>query len=196
MSPTQTLLARIALRAFQLCCLVVVLLGLANIHPLIAAFEEWVKGTTSIRDLCWKILPVTGPLIPALSCIACSRLILKHLQLSSHNPSEPWMANPMWAAKHIRLNNSGVFWAVTLCFFCYVGIVLPLSIGISKTPFLVFCAIFGLILILITRVFWLNRKWNTSELRMASVPGVIGDLFLGLQSCIRHFQQAQHSMSA
>ncbi len=180
MSPTQSFLARMALRALQLLCFFVVLVGLANINPLIAAVEESIKGATSIQDLCWKILPVTGPLIPAIACIAGLQIILKHLKPSAHNPDEPWMANPMWAAKHIRLNNGGLFWAVTVCFLFYIGIVIPLSIGMNKTPLLVFCGLFGLFLFLIARVFWLNRKWNTSELRIASVPGVVGGHFSGV----------------
>ena len=180
MSPTQSFFARMAMRAFQLFCLLFVLVGLANINPLIAAIEAAIKGAISIPDVCWKILPVTGPLIPALACIAVAQIILKHIKPSTHKPSEPWMANPMWAAKHIRLNNRGLFWSVAMCFLFYIGIAIPLSIGTKKTPFLVFCGIFGLILFLIARVFWLNRKWNTSELRMAIVPGVVGGPFSGV----------------
>jgi hypothetical protein len=180
MSPTQSFFARMAMRAFQLFCLLFVLVGLANINPLITAIEATIQGAMSIPDMCWKILPVTGPLIPAIACLAGAQIILKHIKPSTHKPSEPWMANPMWAAKHIRLSNRGLFWAVAMCFLFYIGIAIPLSIGTKKTPFLVFCGIFGLILFLIARVFWLNRKWNTSELRMALVPGVVGGPFSGV----------------
>lgn len=93
---------------------------------------------------------------------------------------EPWLSNPMWAAKHIRLNNRGVFWAIVTAWLLFIGIAVPFAIATARTPFMVLCGVFGLVLLLISRVFWLNRKWNTAELRMAEVPGVIGGPFTGV----------------
>lgn len=86
----------------------------------------------------------------------------------------------MWAAKHIRLSNRGPI--LTLFFFAslLVLVVAPFAVAIQKTPFFVVSGVFGAVLMLIARVVWMNRKWNTAELRMAAVPGVIGGPFAGV----------------
>lgn len=180
MTPTQRLIARIALRGVQLLCMLIVLVAMANIKPLMAAIVAMARGELALPAICWKILPVTAPLIPSLLVVGGIEFVLRRLRAPSHDPELPWMADPMWAAKHIRLNNRGQFWTVTVFFLAWLGIGVPLAIGTEKTPFMVFFGVFGLVLLAVARMFWLNRKWNTAELRMAAVPGVIGGPFSGV----------------
>jgi hypothetical protein len=180
MSPSLSFWLRGILRVVQLLCFSCMLMGLSQINRLLAAIAATVGGTISVPELCWKILPVTGPLIPAIAGIVGAYLALLHVKPTTHDLDKPWLANPMWAAKHIRLSNRGVFWSIALCFFFYIGILVPLSIGTEKTAFLVVSGVLGLVLLLMARVFWRNRKWNTAELRMAAVPGVIGGPFSGV----------------
>jgi hypothetical protein len=179
-SPGSTFFLRISLRAFQLFCLLFVLTGLANINSLMVAIDAVMKGAMSIPSLCWKILPVTGPLIPAVSFIVATQLVLQNLRPSTHKPSEPWMANPMWAAKHIRLSNRGLFWGMAGFFLFYFGIGVPLAIATEKTAIQVAFGVIGLALFGISTVFYRNRRWNSAELRIAMVPGVIGGPFSGV----------------
>ncbi len=62
------------------------------------------------------------------------------------------MANPMWADRHIRLNNKGTSWAVVLLIMVILGIIVPFSFANPTTPFLVLCGIFGLVFLLFARV--------------------------------------------
>jgi hypothetical protein len=147
---------------------------------MITAIKAWLNGDASVADVCWKILPVTAEILPALGVFAVVQVLLGVIKPTTHDPSEPWMANPMWADRHIRLNNKGTFWAIVWLVMVYLGIIVPFCFAIQKTPFLVLCGIFGVAIMLFARVFWLNRKWNTAELRMADLPGVIGGPFSGV----------------
>jgi hypothetical protein len=180
MSSTTRFIVRVVLRLLQLCCLYFVFLGIANIDPMITATKAWLNGDASVADVCWKILPVTAVILPTLGVFSIVQVLLGVITPTTHDPSEPWMANPMWADRHIRLNNKGTFWAVVLLIMVYLGIIVPFSFANPTTPFLVLCGIFGLVFLLFARVFWLNRKWNTAELRMADLPGVIGGPFSGV----------------
>jgi hypothetical protein len=180
MSSTTRFIVRVVLRLLQLCCLYFLFHGIANIDPMITAIKAWLNGDASVADVCWKILPVTAEILPALGVFAVVQVLLGVIKPTTHDPSEPWMANPMWADRHIRLNNKGTFWAIVWLVMVYLGIIVPFCFAIQKTPFLVLCGIFGVAIMLFARVFWLNRKWNTAELRMADLPGVIGGPFSGV----------------
>jgi hypothetical protein len=169
-----------AIGAIQLLCLPVMLVGLSNINPLIVAVQAALGGAGTVANVCWSILSVTGPLLPSLGGLLGLQVLKSKIKPTAHDPNEPWKANPMWADKHICLNNRGQFWTMAAILLFYAGILVPFCIATQKTPFLVFCGAVGLVLLLMGRVFWLNRKWSTAELRMANVPGVIGGPFSGV----------------
>ncbi len=180
MGPNTMLFLRIAISAFQLLCILPLLFAMSQANPLIAAVQAAWSGNASISEVCWKILPVSGPLFLAMFGFLCLAALKQTIKQAPQDASQPWLANPMWVEKHIRLNNRGQFWSVVSVLAFYVGIVVPFCVGTQKTAFLIFCAAFGLVLLLIARVFWLNRRWNTAELRMATLPGVIGGPFSGV----------------
>ncbi len=180
MSATQRFVANAAIRLFQLFCALFVLTGIVQIQPLLAAIALRQSGDISISDLCWKILAVTGPLIPSVVFIAAAELLVRSIKSYKHDPARPWLSNPMWAAKHIRLSNQRPTVAILAGMLFYLGIAVPLVVATEKTPFMVFGGILGLLLFGFSRMFWLNRRWNTAELRMAEVPGVIGGPFAGV----------------
>jgi hypothetical protein len=157
-----------------------VLIGLSNYNAMVEAIDALARGAISLPELAWKILPVTGLLIPALGLMGGIELLFRRMLPSFHAANKPWMVDPMWAAKHIRLNNRRLYWSVAVSWLLFAGIALPFAIATAKTPFMFICGAIGLVLLLMTRVFWLNRKWNTAELRMAEVPGVIGGAFSGV----------------
>ncbi len=178
--PSGNFLATVLIRVFQVFCIILILVGLSNYNAMVAAIAAFNQGAISLTKLCWKILPVTGPLIPGLGLIAGCQLLLRKMSSLIKDAKEPWLANPMWAAKHIRLSNRGLYLAIAVIWLVFIGIFVPFCVATAKTPFMVLCGVFGLVLLLITRVVWLNRKWNTAELRMATVPGVIGGPFSGV----------------
>lgn len=180
MTSVQRFLAKSALRGVQLVCLLFLPVAISNIEPLIIAITAAGNGEIKISTLCWKILAVTGPLIPSVLIVVGIEMILRYMKPPTHDRSMPWMADPMWAAKHIQLNNRGLFCGVAIGMVLYLGIALPFAIATEKTPFLVFFGVFGLLLLGLMRMFWLNRIWNTAELRMTNVPGVIGGPFSGV----------------
>jgi hypothetical protein len=181
MEPRKVLFLQMTISAFQvLCCLPLLLFGFSKVSPLIVAVQSAWSGEASVAEVCWKILSVTGPLFMAIFVFATLNLLKGTIKPAPKDPSQAWLANPMWAAKHIRLDNRGPFWIVVLLLLFYLAIVVPFSIASGKTPFYVFCGVLGLVLLLVARVFWLNRKWNSAELRMAEVPGVIGGPFSGV----------------
>lgn len=181
MTPSSgNLLATVLIRALQFACIILILVGLSSYNAMVEAIASFNQGAISLPELCWKILPVTGPLIPGLGLIVGCQLLLRKMSSSIKDAKEPWLANSMWAAKHIRLSNRGLYLTLAVGWLIFVGIVIPFSIATAKTPFLVMSGVFGLVLLLITRVIWLNRKWNTAELRMATVPGVVGGPFSGV----------------
>jgi hypothetical protein len=176
----QRFFARSVLRLLQLLSLLAVWIGLSNVNAFMRALEAWGQGAISLPALCWKILPVTGCLIPAVVCLVGAQLALRHVKIPTHHPNEPWMANPMWAERHIRLGNRGVFWGMCACLLSYFGIAVPLAIGTEKTAIMVVMGAVGLMLLGIANMFWRNRKWNTAELRLAANPGVVGGPFCGV----------------
>jgi hypothetical protein len=180
MSPSQCFFARLALRAFQLFSLLFVLSGIASFNALVVALESAAQGAISIPDLCWKILPVTAPLIPGLIAIAIAQFIIRNIRPTASDPNQPWLAKPMWASKHIRLSNAGLIWTIALATLAYVTVAVPMAIATQKTAIMVAIGVIGLVLFGISISFYRNRKWNTAELRMATLPGVIGGSFSGV----------------
>lgn len=181
----KSLAARIALRFIQLILLLVIVSGLSNIRPLIEVFQE--NGPVNWPNVCRKIVAVSGPVFPSVVLLAGLQALVRYLTTLKANPSQPWLSNPEWAAKHIRLNNRGV--TITILIFAagYLTVAVPLAVLSEKRPLQIMIGIIGLVLLLMGRVFWMNRKWNTAELRMAQVPGVIGGPFTGVVTLQQDF---------
>ena len=167
----------VAMRFIQALCLLGILIGLAQVVPLATALQA--EGPIHWPTICWKILAITGPIVPSSLFIFGIQSLLRHAKQLQVNAAEPWLANPEWAAKHMRLSNRGVIIAGVIATVCLVTVGLPFAIATEKRPFQIFLAVVVLFMLLLARMFWINRKWNRSELRMANVPGVIGGPFSG-----------------
>ena len=174
----------VILRIFQAAGLLAIWAGLQQIMPLaneIASIrdgEPWTLGS-----LCARIAAVTGPLVTAVVVIWLLELAIRYMaeerQRGQAHPTEPWLANRQWAAKHIRLSNKPLVIGACCFLALYLFVALPLAIASEKTPLMVFAGIFGLVALLILRMMWLNRTWNRAELRISTLPGVIGGPFAG-----------------
>ncbi|MBL8819732.1 MAG: hypothetical protein JNL58_27150 [Planctomyces sp.] len=181
----KSLVARIALRFIQLILLLVIVSGLSNVRPLVEVFQE--NGPVNWTNVCRKIVAVSGPVFPSVVVLAGLQALIRYLTTVKVNPSQPWLSNPEWAAKHIRLNNRGI--TITILIFAagYLTVFVPLAVLSETRPLQIIIGVIGLVLLLMGRVFWMNRKWNTAELRMAQVPGVIGGPFTGVVTLQQDF---------
>lgn len=170
-------IVRILLRFIQAAFLLGIYAGFANIPELVETLRA--EGPIDWPTVCWKIVAISGPICPCVIMVLVIQGIVKYSKREIANPDQPWLADPEWAAKHIRLNNRSTLFALLAIALCYVSIAIPLAVATEKRPIQIFVAVLGVFFLLFCRVFWVNRKWNRSELLMANCPGVIGGPFSG-----------------
>lgn len=174
----------IVLRGLQILCLLGVVLGAREIGPLSSEIRLRLDGEPGpLPRLCVRIAAAAGPIVVSLVVMGLLEVLLRNMReerkLREAHPHEPWLWKPQWAAKHMRLSNKPLLvgW---LCFFLiYLSVGVPLAIASEKTPFMVFAGIFGLGALIVLRMLWQSRKWNQAELRISTLPGVIGGPFTG-----------------
>ncbi len=171
-------IVRILLRFIQAAFLFGIFAGLANIPELVDTLRA--EGPINWPTVCWKIIAVTGPVCPCLAVVVVIQAIINNSKRQNENPDRPWLADPQWAAKHIRLSNHSTVVTLLTIGICYVSIAIPWAVATEKRPIQTFVAVVGVFFLLFCRVFWANRKWNRSELLMANNPGVIGGPFSGV----------------
>jgi hypothetical protein len=99
-------------------------------------------------------------------------------------PEQPWLWEPMWAERRVRLSNRT---GVALCLgalFVYGFVMVPTGLWMAsqKAAAVVytFLGVFGLFILALMRMVWLNRRWGRSELEILTLPGVIGGPFRGV----------------
>lgn len=179
----------IVFRFLQTIGLLAILTGLGNVPEAVERFDAARNGEAwRIGDLAGAFAKVSGPVAIGLLFLVGFEAVLrmfKSLQarIDAH-PNEPWLWQRDWAEKHIRLSNRGaamflcIAWAVFLLVIVPIGLAMAdikLSNGIYG-----FLGVFALILYAFGRYLWTNRQWNRSELRLATLPGVIGGPFAGV----------------
>ncbi len=131
---------------------------------------DWAKFSLAFLKVSWAILT------------AFAVVLLPQWWLSTNsireglrrNPTQPWLARPDWARKHIVLNNRSGFRVLGLTLLVVLLVAWPFGIGQgSKVSYGI--AIGATILwLLVFRMVWLGRKWNRAELKFADVPGIVG----------------------
>ncbi len=175
----------IVLRLLQILCLVGIVVGSQQIAPLSSEIRNaWDGEGWTTAGLCGRLAAVTGPIVVALVLIGLLELVIRHnseqRQLRSAHPHEPWLWNHQWAARHMRLSNKPlvIAWLCFMAIYLFAG--LPLAIASQNRPIMIFAAVFGLIGLITLRMLWLSRRWNRAELRIATLPGVIGGPFSGV----------------
>lgn len=173
-------------RFVQFIGLIAVLSGISLAEPLmeylgaIRAGEPWVIGELGLR-----FAKVAGPCFIGGFMVIGMQFFWRNHRMPERRekqfPLEPWRWNPQWNTNRIRLNNR-VLYAVLAFFWGFLAfIVLPVGVYLAsiklKTGIYTFIGVFGLILFVISKTSWQNRRWNRSELIMGTMPGVIGGPF-------------------
>ena len=188
------LILNILFRTVQFFGLIVLWIGLQQVMPLVTAVRQSLAaGQWPIPRLCGLLAAVTGPLLIASIMIVLFQLLLSRYSRAQRALAEcrdqPWMANPQWAARHLRLSNRPAVVAFVAFMASFLLVFLPLAVASEKTPFLIFAGVAGLFVLIIFRVLWLNRQWNRSELRLSTLPGLIGGPFTGVVILHQSFEK-------
>ena len=179
------LIAVVIIRFVQVMGLIALLIGFQQISPLVSLIREsFAEGDWPVAKLCGRLAMVTGPTLIACIFVGLLQWLLtraartqRALQASG---DQPWLTNPMWAEKHIRLSNRPAIIAFVVFLTVFLLVVFPLAIATEKTPFLIAVSVVGLFVLILFRIQWLNRKWNRSELRISTLPGIVGGPFTGV----------------
>ena len=173
-------------RFVQFIGVIAVLSGISLAEPLfeyliaMRAGEPWVIGELGLR-----FVKVAGPVYFGGFMVVGMQLFWRILRMLERRekqfPREPWRWNPQWDTNRIRLNNRALFGVLAFFWGLYVLIMLPAGVYMAsiklKAAIYTFVGVFGLILFVISKTTWRNRRWNRSELIMGTMPGVIGGPF-------------------
>ncbi len=173
------LIAKVLMRFVQAIGLLAILIGCQQFPTLFTFVTECVKNQNwPLGQLGFRILAVTGPCAIGAMFIVLPQLLLKHDAIFQQRlrefANEPWLVNPMWARRHILIDSRPIRWFFIIAAILYLLVLVPLAIGTEKTPFYVIIGLIGVFLVLLARVFWLNRKWSRAELKLTTLPGIIG----------------------
>ncbi|HUP78059.1 MAG TPA: hypothetical protein VM260_05795, partial [Pirellula sp.] len=89
----------------------------------------------------------------------------------------PWLAVPQWASKRIRLSNLRLCIIFACSLWVYVTNLAPLLIGLewSSPKWMIGIGIYCISMA--TYRYWRTWSWNSAELQLATLPGVIGGPF-------------------
>jgi Protein of unknown function (DUF3592) len=112
---------------------------------------------------------------------------VRRRQLKERYPSEPWMWRKDWASKRIlagTVRTTWILWAVAAFYFL---VVLPLGYAIvyewGRTVWSIPSGVLILGAWVMVRLIWLNwknRGFSRAELRLGTLPGVLGGPFAGV----------------
>ena len=108
-------------------------------------------------------------------------------------PDEPWMWRKNWRDKHIRLNHRGPTIAVLALIACsllyFISLLVSFAEGALQRQTYWFPIGVGIALFFGIRLYCVNRKWRHSELRLGTLPGVIGGPFQAAILLREHFPE-------
>lgn len=131
---------------------------------------DWAKLSISFLKVSWAILAALLVILLPQWWLATNS-IREGLR---RNPTEPWLARPDWARRHIVLSNRSGVRVLGLTLLAVLLLAWPFAVGQgSKVSYGI--AIGATVLwLLVFRMIWMGRKWNRAELKLADVPGIVG----------------------
>lgn len=179
----------IIIRFAQLLAMLAVGVGIANAP----SFVELLNGLTQgqpwdFGEFAKRLAACSSPLGLGVGLIVGLELMLRRGQKtqvrSLQYPEQPWLWNPMWAERRIRLSNRTPL-LICLAALGFFGFVLtPVVLWMASqmpnpTPVYIGLGLTGLLVLALMRMVWLSRRWGGSELEIHTLPGVIGGPFRG-----------------
>ncbi len=174
----------IALRLVQLLTLVPLLVGVWQLLPLSSEIRLAISEQSwDLGRVCLRVAAVTGPILGAALVAYLVELAIRDAkqlrQLKAAHPQEPWLHRSDWASKHMRHSNRSLIVGSLWFMAIYVLVMVPLAIASAKLPLMIFVGVFGLVALLILYGLVSGKGWNEAELRISTLPGVIGGPFSG-----------------
>jgi hypothetical protein len=179
----------IIIRFVQLLALVPIGLGLANAGSFVELLNGLARGQPwNFAEFAQRLAAVSSPTGLGVALIVGLEVMLRRGRVtharSLRYPGQPWLWEPMWAERRVRLSNrTGV--AVCLgALSVYGSVLVPVGLWMAShkaaTAVSVFLGLLGAFLLALMRMMWLNRRWGRSELAILTLPGVIGGPFRGV----------------
>jgi hypothetical protein len=172
------------MRAAQLVGLSIAASGLRQLGPLVTGMGQAVNGELDAAELSQRLIAVTGRLLAGLLFIwLLEYFIRRERQLREgllKHSHDPWMINPAWSSGRIQLSNRRSVVGLAVASTVYLLLAVPLSISSPDriTRWLVVLA--GLALCTVAQTCRSRRRWNRAELRLGTLPGVLGGPFTGV----------------
>ncbi len=173
---------QIVKRTVQLVGVAFIVLGALQLKPflqlILVAVEERVIQVASLSS---RMAYSVGFIALGIALILAMRSLIasqrQFTRLKRKHPNEPWLWNAMWAEKHIRLSNRGLAIGFTWFALVYLFLLLPGAIASNIKPLLVVVIMLGVVGLVALRLMWMQRMWNRSELKLVTLPGVLGGPF-------------------
>lgn len=165
-------------RVVQLVSSIGLLYGLSNLPGLLETYMQWEKADASDQLLAQKWLRCFVP-----SCLGGSVLLyaehslrrLRAVEKSfAENPDQPWLAEPRWKDGRIRMEERGLFRWTGFVMLLLVFTIIPLSISMQWEATGTLCWLAGILGVLFVFNGWRDTKYYSGELKLGTLPGVIG----------------------
>ena len=172
------------IRAAQLVGLSIAVSGLRQLGPLVTGMGQAVNGELDAAELSQRLIAVTGRLLAGLLFIWVLEFFIHRERQQREgllkHPHDPWMINPAWSSGRIQLSNRRSVVGLAVASTVYLLLAVPLAISSTDriTRWLVVLA--GLALCTVAQTCWSRHRWNRAELRLGTLPGVLGGPFTGV----------------
>jgi hypothetical protein len=178
----------IVIRLVQLLALIPVGIGISNA----GSFFELLNGLAHNRpwnlgEFAERLALCSSPTGLGVALLVGMEALLRRERKrgarSLEFPDEPWLWNPMWAERRIRLSNRRLVVSLLAALFVYAFVLWPVGLWLASQAaaafVYTFLGVIGLCLLAMMKAAWLNRRWGNSELEIRTLPGVIGGPFQG-----------------
>lgn len=157
--------------------------SLSEYLTLISTGQDWQLG-----ELARYLGLVTGPTCLGLLVVSGAFTGIGYAggirARAMRTPDEPWLWRKDWAERRIQLSNRSAVYATVAIVGFYLALVVPMCVAMAEiknaSMTYSFLGLFTLIQLGFFRLLWMNRVWNRSELKLETLPGVIGGPFAGV----------------
>lgn len=168
-------------RIVQAVALIPIVVGIVLILPLVRQFAGWRDGDGTFGDVYFAMLLATLPIAFGMTLLLTIEAALRRQSrltraLAMH-PEEPWLAEPQWRTNRLRLSDRPAIVALAAVAAAYAVYLVPAAIAFDWLLLKWAAGIAGAMILLFAVGRWRFRAWNTAELRLDTLPGVIGGPF-------------------
>lgn len=191
--PGSLLATKVVGRVVQLVSIFGLLYGLSNLAGLLETYSQWENADASAQQLAQKWLGCFVPICLGASVLLYSEQSLRrlrHIEKSfAENPGQPWLAEPRWKDGRIRMVERGLFRWTGFALLVLVFTIIPLSISMQWEATSTLCGLAGILAVLFVFNGWRDAKYYSGELKLGTLPGVIGGPFIAAFTTAQKFPE-------